>query len=117
MPGSVSKSLRIANANLRTGLARLLPEANASSLNPKDLSRLLTELLHAGNCFRSVSPDCAADLEWQEAISEYRSIVEQMAKLLPRVQGRLLTEKARLEIARAHLTATAAWAQASRTTI
>jgi hypothetical protein len=118
MSTATTESLRSANRNLRARLARLLPELNPSApLNPQDLSGVVTDLLHAGDCLRSISPVSVPDAELKEAISEYRSTVEQLAQILPRVHGRLLTEKARLEIARAHVTATAAWAQASQNTL
>jgi hypothetical protein len=111
-------SLRIANGNLRAGLARLLPGTNGSApLKASDLSDLLTNLVCAAGCLRRIAPGSTADAQLARAISEYRSTVEQLAEILPRVHGRLLTEKARLEIARSHVTATAAWAQASRNTL
>jgi hypothetical protein len=111
---NASESLHIANGNLHAGLARLLPEPHASVLlNSEDLSSLLTELLRAGDCLRSIAPDSARDAELEKEISEYRRNLEQLAQILPCVHGRLLTEKARLEIAQAHVTAAAAWAQAS----
>jgi hypothetical protein len=111
-------SLRIANGHLRAGLTRLSPGTNASApLRPSDLSDLLTSLVCAARCLRSIAPGSTPDAELAKAISEYRNTVEQLAEILPRVHGRLLTEKARLEIARAHVTATAAWAQASRNTL
>jgi hypothetical protein len=118
MPSPATESLRIANENLRAGLAGLLPESNASaSLTPKDLSGLLTALLQARESFRSVVSKSPPDSELENAISEYRRTVEQLALVLPRIHSELLTKKARLEIARAHLTATAAWAKASQNTL
>ncbi len=118
MPSPATESLRIANRKLRTGLARLLPESNASaSLTPKDLSGLLTALLQARECLHGVVSNSPPDVELKQAISEYRSTVEQLALVLPRIHGELLTKKARLEIARAHVTATAAWAKASQNTL
>jgi hypothetical protein len=110
-------SLQSANHNLRTGIARLSQESSASAPFGPHLSGLLTELLSAADCLRSIPRGSAVDKELEEAISEYRSTVEQLAEILPRVHGRLLTEKARLEIARAHLTAATAWAQASTKTL
>lgn len=110
-------TLRLAGANLRTGLARLQPAQNDPfPLEPEDLSGLLAELSRAAGCLRSIPSDYAADMELEKALSEYRSTVEQLAQILPRIHGRLLTEKTRLEIAREHMTATAAWAQASTKT-
>jgi hypothetical protein len=107
--------LRIANSNLRAGLARLLPEANPSTaLTARDFSGLLVKLLRARDCLQSVAPCSAPEMEVKKAISEYRTTVEQLALALPRMHGKLLIEKARLEIAQAHVTAAAAWAQASQ---
>jgi hypothetical protein len=118
MSSDIVANLRLANANLRTGLAGLQPERNETSpFEPADFSGLLTELFRAAGCLRSIPPGSAWDAELEKAIFEYRSTVEQLAQILPRVHGRLLTERARLEIARAHVTATAAWAQASTKTL
>src|SRR5208282_257651 len=113
-----TESLRIANDNLRAGLARLSPTPNPSApLTANDLSRVLAELLRAGDCLRSIPPRSVPNAQLEKVISEYRSTVEQLAQILSRIHGRLLTEKARLEIARARLAATAAWAQASQNTL
>jgi hypothetical protein len=112
MTSVIIDRLRIANGNLRVRLARLLPES--ATLEPQDLSGLLTDLLGAADCLRSVPRESVPHAELEKARCEYRSIVEQLGQTLPQVQGRLLTEKARLEIARAHVAATAAWAQASQ---
>jgi hypothetical protein len=118
MSNTSAGELRIANRNLRAGLARLLPEPNGSSpLHPEDLSGLLAELLRAADCLRGIPPGSIPDVQLEKDVSEYRNIVEQLAQMLPRVHGRLLTEKARLEIAQAHVAATAAWAQASSRTL
>jgi hypothetical protein len=118
MTSAAAKSLSTANRNLHAGLARLSPEPNPSApLRPQDLSGLLMELLRTGDCLRSIAPASAPDAELENAISDYRSIVERLAEILPRIHGRLLTEKARLEIARAHVTAAAAWAKASQNTL
>ncbi len=118
MSSATAKILCTANNNLRAGLTRFSPEPNPSApLHPEDLSGLLKELLRAGNCWRSVAPDAAPDADLDNAIADYRSIVERIAEILPRIHGRLLTEKARLEIARAHVTAASAWAKASQNTL
>lgn len=118
MSSAATEVLRTANVNLRAGLARLSPDPNASiPLSPTDLSGLLVQLLSAGHCWRSFPLRSAPDAEQEKAISEYRSTVEQLAQILPRIHGRLLTEKARMEIARAHLAAASAWAQAIQNTL
>jgi len=118
MPSPTSETLRTANRDLRAGIARLLQEPNASApLRANDLSGLLEKLVGAAGCVRGISADSMPEGELENAISEYRRTIEELAQILPRVHGRLLTEKACLEIAQAHLTATAAWAEASQKTL
>jgi hypothetical protein len=118
MSSAATESLRSATAELHAWLARLLPEPNPSAaVNSETLSNLLTKLLRAGECWRRVPPNFAADAELENAISEYRSTLEQLGEVLPRLHAMLLTEKARLEMARAHVASTAAWAQASQNTL
>lgn len=57
------------------------------------------------------------DPDFEAEISAYRNHLEQLAHVLPAVSGRLLTEKARLEAAQAHIARAAAWAQASHKTL
>jgi hypothetical protein len=45
---------------------------------------------------------------------EYRRNLEKLKHFLPDVQARLLAEKSRLETARTHVAAAAAWAKASK---
>jgi hypothetical protein len=118
MPNPATATLRMVNRNLRAGLARLSSAPNTSvGLNPQDLSGLQAELLRAGECLRNIPCGASQDVELETAVSEYRSNVEHLAQTLPEVQGRLLTEKARLELTQMHVTATKAWAQASQKTL
>lgn len=118
MSSTATATLRIVNGNLSARLARLSPELNPSALlHPEDFSSLLTALLQARDCLRGIAPGSAPDAELEKVIFEYRNTVEQLAQILPRIHGKLLTEKARLEIARAHVIATAAWAQTSQNTL
>lgn len=117
MSNAKTENLRIANANLRARLARLSPESNASLPGPADFSDLLEDLLQAGGYLRGIPAGSHPDMPLAQAISEYRNTVEQLARLLPGIHGRLLNEKARMEVARAHLSAAAAWAQASPSTL
>jgi len=71
----------------------------------------------AADLSRTIALESFPDPELKKVASEYRSTVEQLARILPLVYGRLMMEKARLQIAQAHVTATAAWAQASHNTV
>ncbi len=118
MSSSPVESLRIANGNLRAGLARLQPEPNSPCLlTPEDLCDLHAMVSYAASCRRSLASDGVPDGELEKEIREYRSNLEKLAEVLPSVQGRLLAEKARLQSARSHVTATNAWAQASKDTL
>jgi hypothetical protein len=117
MPEGAIEVLRQATRKLQAGLARLqLQPPNPAALHPEDLAGLLTDLSHAACVVRTI-PSAASHAEMKKEISQYRSTVEQLAQILPAVHGRLLTEKARLEIMQTHMTAAAAWAQASKKTL
>ena len=118
MSSATAKILCTANNNLRAGLTRLLARAKPFRSSPSRRSfRFAQGTVARRHCWRSVAPDAAPDADLDNAIADYRSIVERIAEILPRIHGRLLTEKARLEIARAHVTAASAWAKASQNTL
>lgn len=117
MSRATTESLRLANTNLRAGLARLQPKLYRAAVTPRDIADLRAALAGAANLSRALAGDPFPDAELKKVTSEYRSTVEQLAHILPLVYGRLLLEKARLQIAQAHVTATAAWAQASHDTL
>lgn len=116
MVADTIQSLRSVNHSLRTALGRLQPNRTFAPA-PTEFSGLLAELIRATDCLRGTDLNSALDHDLKKAISEYRGNLEQLAKVLPSVSGRLLTEKARLEAARAHLTKAAAWAHASQKTL
>jgi hypothetical protein len=118
MSAATIQSLRVVNRNVRATLARLQGEPNRSlAVAPAEFAGLIAELLRATNCLLHCDPHPPAEVEFEKEISEYRNTLEQLAKVLPSVSGRLLTEKARLEAARARLANAAAWAQASQKTL
>jgi len=117
MSSATTERLRLANTRLRAGLARLRPELNHAAVAPKDLADLRATLLCASDLWRDLALDPVPDAEVKKVTSEYRSTVEQLAQIMPSAYGRLLLEKARLQVAQAHLTATAAWAQTNQETL
>jgi predicted amidohydrolase len=70
--------------------------------------------LQAADCVGGISAQATPELK-NESL-EYRSNLEQLKQLLPDFQVRLLAEKSRLEVAKSHVAAAAAWAGASTTT-
>jgi hypothetical protein len=118
MSSAPFQSLQAVNHSLRARLSRLPGGHNHSvAIAPTELTDLLAELLQATDCLRSLSMDAGHDADTASEISEYRNHVEQLGKILPAVQGRLLIEKARLETARTHTAKAAAWAQGSKKTL
>jgi hypothetical protein len=108
-------TLRAINKNLKSALVRFRPEQqHCSAIKPHELSDLRSAILQAALCVRGISPQAAPELK-NEAL-EYRNNLEQLQQLLPDFQIRLLAEKSRLEVAKSHVTATAAWAGLSTRT-
>jgi hypothetical protein len=134
MPG-VLEILRRANDNLSSALVRLRPEhKHCSTLQPQDLSDLLSHVLAATECLRNLHSHSAStvglekapikkeaiekEVAEEEAIEKaalaYRVHLENLKRFLPDLHVRLHAERARLETARTHLAAASAWAGARK---
>jgi hypothetical protein len=108
-------TLRAINKNLKSALVRLRPERqHCSAIKPMELSDLRSAILQAADCMRAISPQAVPELKHESL--EYRSNLQQLKQLLPDFQVRLLTEKSRLEAAKSHVAAAAAWAGANTRT-
>lgn len=108
-------TLREVNHNLRTALLRLRPERrHCSSIKPQDFSDLLTHLLRASKCLQQSHAYGESSAAFDDEALEYRGNLEALKRFLPDLQVRLLAEKSRLETARTHVAAAAAWAQAGK---
>jgi hypothetical protein len=117
MSGTLFQSLQTVNQHLRARLSRLSAQHKCpTAMVATEFTDLLAELRHSATCLRSL-PTAAPDADTANEISEYRSHVQQLGKILPSLQGRLLIEKARLENARTHVAKAAAWAQGSKRTL
>jgi hypothetical protein len=118
MSGETAATLRLANTSLLAWLVRLRTEPiGLSAIQANDLQELLGELLCASGCLRDVATGPVLNAGLQTEIFEYRSNLESLAKTLPSVQGRLLAERARLQVEQSHLAARKAWVEASRRTL
>lgn len=118
MPDAAMENLRVVNRSLQAWLARFPIERNAPmTIAPTELTDLLAALRGVSACLRSLPAANAPDAELASEISAYRRNVQLLQQVLPSVQGRLLIEKARLQIARAHVAKAAAWAQVSQKTL
>ena len=110
-------TLRAINKYLRSALVRLRPERqHCSAIKPQDLSDLSSKIRRATDCTRRISFDPLAPAELKDESLEYRRNLEQLKHLLPDLQVRLLAEKSRVELAKKHVAAAAAWVGASTRT-
>jgi hypothetical protein len=118
MPPDPLETLRQVNEYLRSALLRLHPERkHCSAIRPQDFSDILSQLLRAGECLRGRLASSETNAALERESLEYRGNLEKLKQFLPDLHGRLLAEKARLETARTHVAAAAAWAQASKKTL
>jgi hypothetical protein len=114
-PPDALETLRQVNGNLRSALIRLRPERkHCSSIRPQDFSDILSQLLRAAECLRLPPPHSEAAVGLETEALEYRGNLEKLKHFLPDLQVRLLAEKSRLETARSHVAAAAAWGRASK---
>ncbi len=127
-PVELSRVLHETNTRLRFWLDSLIPETMLSrtsaktphdipacAATPQQMAGLLSELMRAGQCLRTLpsEKDAAFGLE----LSEYRASVERLRTLLPSIHGTLLEERARLEQERSRVQSAAEWASRSRQTL
>ena len=114
MPRDAIETLRRVNHDLRSALLRLRPERrHCSRITPQDFSEILTQLLRASECLVQRRAESEA-LAFEKEARDYRCNLEALKHFLPDLHMRLLAEKARLETARRHVAAAAAWAQAGK---
>jgi len=112
------ETLRQVNANLRSALIRLRPERkHCSTIRPQDFSEILSQLLRAAECLRRLPAHSEAAAALEKESLEYRGNLEKLKHFLPGLHVRLLAEKSRLETARTHVAAAAAWVRASKKTL
>lgn len=108
-------TLRAVNKNMKSALIRFRPDRqHCSTIKPQELFALQSAILQAAECLRGISFHAAPELK-NESL-EYRNNLEQLQQVLPDFQVRLLAEKSRLEVAKSHVAAAAAWAGASSRT-
>jgi hypothetical protein len=110
--------LRTVNFSLRARLSRLPDRhSHATPIAPSEFTDMLADLRQATECLRSLPVSQAPFTKMAHEICEYRSHLQQLEKILPSVQARLLIEKARLQTARTHVAKAVAWAEGSKKTL
>jgi hypothetical protein len=111
-------ALRRTNEYLRSSILRLQADQTVcSTIRPQNFTDLLNEILRMGQCLRSMPSHPPKSAAIQEESAQYLANLESLKNFLPQLHGRLLAEKSRLEIARNHAAAAAAWASASKETL
>jgi len=112
-------SLHETNYRLRFWLDRQGSSANGAAaqraVSPEEMAMLLSELMQAGGCLRSLPEDRDAALEHE--LAEYRGQVKRLRELMPFIHAALLRERAHLEQERSRLASAAQWAERSRQTL
>ena len=117
MAGTTLPALQALNQELAARLVRLRgAPGRPPAIAFTEFADLRAELLRATELLRNPGSS-AADPELTEEVSQYRSHLEQLTKVLPSIAGRLLAEKARLEAARVHVSKASAWAEARAKTL
>jgi hypothetical protein len=115
MPPDGIEILRQVNRNLRSALLRLRPERrHCSGIKPQDFSDLLSQLLRASECLQRSRAGGEPAAAFDDELLDYRRNLKALKRFLPDLHVRLLAEKSRLETARSHVAAAAAWAQAGK---
>jgi hypothetical protein len=119
MPSDALETLREVNDHLRSALIRLCPGESPEQkgdwvFRSQDFSGIRSEILRAAECLRRPWRHSESAAAFEKESREYRSNLEKLKHFLPEAHGRLLAEKSRLEAARNHVGAVAAWARASK---
>lgn len=118
-PGNLL-NLEETTARLRTWLDQFLPRTETNGLpariiRPDEILFLLSELMRAGEWLKGAPQP--RDPQAEQQISEYRTQIERLRRLLPNLQSSLLAERARLENERERVHAASRWTHTSRQTL
>ncbi len=118
MSANALATFRLVNENLRLVLVRLRPEqTQCSSIRARDFSNILAQLQRGAECLRRPPSASPEDADFEAQALAFRAQLEQLKRILPDLQIRLLAEKTRLEAARHRLASTANWAEARKNTL
>jgi len=105
-----AQAVEEANRKIGQFIDKLRPGQASFPPALEEMTAVLAEIVHVGESMRD---DQAQNAEGHlaEALTLYRSHLQQLQDLLPGLHARLLTERARLEAERAHVDAASAWAR------
>jgi hypothetical protein len=100
------------NQSLQGFLENLSSVNSELPVGPDQVAELLSAVLQVGEWLPTASAEERQFLESQ--VAEYRRNLERLRGVLPLLELRLQSERARLESQRAHLQAAVEWATASK---
>lgn len=116
--GTSLSELRAANARLLTLLVQLRQDGGPGGCaGPEELAYLLSEVASTARLSRIFTAESLENAATARELSEYRQTLEELQRLLPAIQTKLLADRARLENERCHCSAASDWAEASRRTL
>jgi len=116
MSGIAIKTLEAINNELQQALDELWRDATVAA-SPRTFASVLTVLQRGSEVRRALSTELAGNPDIVAQLKLYRRHLEELGEVLPRIQGRLLAERARLEGEQSHLAAASAWVQANQKTL
>jgi hypothetical protein len=109
--------LRSVNEKLHALLLQVRQESVGAGTGAADaFVHLLSEVASAAR-LSSLFASCGGSVAASEELAKYRRTLQELRQLLPTIQARLLSDRARLEAERMHCGAATAWAEASRRTL
>jgi len=112
MPASALEALQLANRSIGKRLTQL--RSSPGVVHPDWLADLRVDLTEAGGWLKQLPVDGSASPPLAAEGSQYRSLLEQLAQILPSIQVRLLAEKARMQAMGERYEAVQAWARAQQ---
>ena len=112
-PTEIIKKLRVATDELRRAVSAL--DAH-SQISAQLIAAAFAAVQRVSKTQLAARETVESTTELHDAMNDYRSALQQWYQQLPRVQGWLLTEKARLERRRAHADSLHSWLRTSNQT-
>lgn len=109
--------LRTANERLYMLLTQLQDTTIAGVTGTDAVVRLLSQIASTARLSSMFAAGLNQTAAGAAELAKYRNTLEELRRILPAIQTRLLADRARLETERSHYYAASAWASANRRTL
>lgn len=113
MPNTALEALQLANHNIGKRLTQLRC-VGANVVHPDLLADLRVNLAETGVWIKRLPTDGPASPQLDAEISQYRSHLQELARILPTIHARLLAQRARMQTLGERYEAVQAWARAQQ---